>query len=958
VAGGISHDIETAQTKASYTASGTFVGRRRELDRLLQMTPGTGRMVLLSGESGVGKSRLIRQLRHEIQMRGGTFAVGQCYDGSAAAFHPFVQILRQVIPTDLHDAILAPLMASRPDDGPLTGRVAESSEPEPDADRMQRRLLEAATQSILTTASERSLVVCIEDLQWADASSLQMLEHLSRNASALSGPETGSSLLVVATCRSEDTESAPLSSALPRLLKAASWERMELQRLSGDETAQMLAGIFGLDSAPAPLVSLILGETEGNPFFVQMAVESLIEEQDLARPGVDWLSDGETLSEISFPSSVTDAIGRRLARQTAQEAQALQALAVGERPIDERLLRAVLATEQDPSSVAGTVEGLVRRRLVAREIDAADVIRLRIDHVKIRDYIYESMDWDRRRELHGRFGRVLEESGATDLEELAHHFINSPDEKKALVYAEQAGLHAMRLCATERAIHFLERACELVAPADATHRLALQVELANAYKQGRDNPHAIDTCERIIKGARAAGMKKTAWIATNSLIDVLWRAGQHDEAARVAERIIPTLRAEGEKRILAGCLSSLANIAASRGRMDDAGRLQKETLALRRAIDDKHGIAACLNNLAMIEMLVTPTQTAKEMLEESLAIRRELADHQRAAEVLGNLGLWHRFKGELPPAAACLEEAADFARKHRDRWLLGQTLANLAVIYRSQGRMDLGLAAARDAAASARCLGDDALECEALDYLGMTERDLGRVTDAAATHEKAATTARRASLSTQEAFALASLVIDKPDAEPRAIKELLRRATRSASGNTSAKLHARLLEAGARVSLASGDATQGLEQARAAIERATEGNLREAQVSASLVACQSLLALGAAAPDGDGETSDSAAKSLAEAVQLATRAGDLARAHGLTEASWQAYALLAEAARRSGRRTAGMQHLARAAEILDRTAAGIADERVRQDYLAEPRRAELMRSAAILPIGRSQTTAG
>jgi Nif-specific regulatory protein len=941
---GAHFEVETDATRISYTRSGALVGRDKEIARLvgsLDRATGpltgspAGRLVLLSGESGIGKSRLVRQLRYEAELRGASFVSGQCYEGSASAFHPFEQVLRQILHAGQVDETLAPLLASPAQAGDAP---PESAKAEPEKE--QRRLIESAVESIVSAASVRPLVVCLEDIQWADTASLNLLEHLARNAGTAGAESAAGGLLIVATHRSEDVESPPLAAALARLARAGFWEKIELSRLGEEEVGSMLQGIFGLDSAPPALVSLIVRETEGNPFFVRVAVESLLEERRLARPGIGWLPDAEDPDHIPFPPSVGEAIKRRVSQISPLECQVLEALAVGERPVDKELLSTVAGSGVDAPSVAGAVDGLLRRRLIAREMDASGAIRIRTDHVRIRDHVYESMDWGRRRELHGRFGEALESAGSAGIEELAHHFVNSPDATRALDYARRAGRHAMSLCAAERAVNFFERALELVPPADAGLRLGLQLDLADAHRQGRDNSRAIDGYERIIKGARSAGLKRIAWRATDSLVDVLWRSGQQEEAQRAAERIIPTLRAEGEKKTLAGCLSSLANIAASRGAFDDARRLQEETLALRREIGDRHGTASCLNNLAVMEMLQTPTDRGLLMLEESLAIRREAGDHQRAAETLGNIGLMHRRLGDLAAAAACCEEAAGSARKLKDRWLLGMNQANLAAIYHAQGRMDRALAAAKDAAGVARSIGDEALECEALDYLGMVERDLGSTAESAAAHEKAAATARQAGLTGQEAYALISLILDRLDQEPKALNEMVRRATKVASGMRSQKLLARLHEASARACLASGDADQALAQARSSVQAARAGGHADSEAVAEILVAESLLAQAESGPDAKGSGM------VDEAGRTARGACDRAAKGGLAEALWRAWGALASVERQAGRRSAEREALTRAAEAIRRTAESIEDESIRLAYLAEPRRAELMRRAS------------
>ncbi|HET6372871.1 MAG TPA: protein kinase, partial [Candidatus Polarisedimenticolia bacterium] len=307
-AGASSLEIDTPATLASYVRGAALVGRGKEMERIVKAletahggAPGDGgqRPFLISGESGVGKSRLVEQTRYEAQLRGGTFAAGQCYEGSAAAYHPFVQILREAIPGAAADEALAPLML------PATEAPADASPSaiRADGEQEHRRVVDAAVQAIIAAAAMRPLTICLEDLQWADTASLDLLAHLARNAAGAPG------LVLLATYRSEDAESPPLSAALPNLARAVEWDRIELSRLTREDVGSMLADMFGLETVPPAVVDLLMRETEGNPFFVQVAVESLLEDRGGIRAEAEWQAAVEGLGEIPFPASVADAIG-------------------------------------------------------------------------------------------------------------------------------------------------------------------------------------------------------------------------------------------------------------------------------------------------------------------------------------------------------------------------------------------------------------------------------------------------------------------------------------------------------------------------------------------------------------------------------------------------------------------------------------------------------------------------
>ena len=944
--------VDTRDTLASYLASARFVGRQAELEKLTRLLEGarsstsedSGVLVMLSGESGVGKSRLLRRLQQEAQLRGCSVVMGQCYPDAGSAFHPFIQILHELCSGPPEDpdlgALLSPVDPGDSHEAPDGGR---------DALRAQRRVVDAAVRVLRRASADQPLLVVIEDLQWADSASISLLEHMARNIAG------AGRLMVVTTWRSEEEDTPSLAAPLERLERAGKWHKVELARLRREDVAQMLAGMFGMEEAPPGVIDLLQSETEGNPLYVKLAAESLVETGAVRREGAGWITDETHLEQIVFPRSVADAIGLRLSQLEPEELRLLETLAVCEKPAGDELLASVLRACGDEGAaarMAASIETLTSRRLGARILHDDGVLRLRIDHIRIRDHVYDSMDWERRRRLHHEIGLALESGGVADSEVLAHHFLNSPDSGRALSYAQTAGRHAMRLYAGERAASFLERALDLVPPAQVDQRLRLQLQLADAWRQARESARAIETYERVVRGAKAAGRKQIAYKATADLVDALWRAGRHEEAQRAAERHLMVLRAEGDKANQAMCLTILGNIAGGHGRMAECRRCNEEALELHQEVGDSKGAASNLNNLGLIDLVEGPTEQGRARLEAALSIHKELGDLQRATEVIGNLGSWHRMRGDYDQAARRLEEAAEMARSHRDRWLLAHFEPNLAGTYLARALMDRAMEAARRAVANAIAIGDDTRQCEGLDYQGMIERDMGHAGEAAACHEKAAALARRISDASQEGYAVTSLALDRlwstgtepmAEADLKAARDLMRRAGKLIPATGSARLRARLHEASARLALTAAEIEPAELEAGRLLEVSTEGSLPDCSARGHLLLAQ------ARAARGDD----------AEAAAEATKAAEAAASCGLVETQWQAHAMLAACELKAGRRSAEREQLSRAAATIQSAAARIQDEQVRLAWLAEPRRADLLRRAAAAgatnPPGASQT---
>jgi len=937
-AAGRTFDVDTPGTISSWVRSAPLAGRRMEAERLLAHLDAAlaadatrpPRLAMIAGEMGIGKSRLVEHLRREAQVRGAAWAGAICYEGAASSFQPFLSILRQIAPETERDPALGSIFAAQetPERGD-GGSFAAGADPE----HARRLAIDAAASAILKAAARPTLVT-IENLQWADTASLDLLEHLARNAASAPG------LMLVTTQRSEGAAggAAPV---LDRIRSAASWDRIELTRLSPADVAAMVAGMFGLGAIPEALADTIVRETEGNPLFVQIAVESLVGESlsgsGAHTAGAGVISGLETLAGIPFPRSVTEAMERRLAPLPPDETRVLETLAVSETPIARDIVDEVLGQDDGGGAAANdaALEALVRRRLASRSIDPGGSLAIRIDHIRIREHVYETMDWARRSELHGRLARALETRGRAPLEELAHHFLNSSDCDKGLLYAERAGLRALSLFATERAVFFLERALELAPPDDAARRLRIQLSLAEARWLAGDPDRSLETAEKVIRGARAAGHKETALKASCHLVMVQAQTGRLEEAAQGLDRLIRTLALEGESPALAFCITTRANIEAMHGRMEESRRMNEEALAMRRRLGDRPGIGSNLNNLGAIDLMLGPTDRGKEILEENIALRTELSDLRKAADSMNNLGQWHRKRGDLAAAAACTTQAIETATRQRDRWSRATYLPNLVLLEHLTGRPDRAREAARRGLADARAMGHHQALCETLDHLGALERDLGDVAAALLAHEEALALARKHRLEGQEGYALASLALDRLEApagerDPAAIRDLVRKAARTADG--SPRRAARVHIAGGRLALAENQSDAALAEARSALDAARSGGLVEMQAEAQMLAAECLLA----APDP---------QRLEEAAAAAEDAARLSDLSGAPDLQARSHLARADVAKARSRRADEREALARAVSLVETIAAGIEDHTVRAAWLARPQRAGVLRRA-------------
>ncbi len=451
--------LETSATRESYLRAARFVGREREralLEQALERAlAGQGEAWLVSGESGVGKSRLVEEVRTLAMVRGAVVLRGQAVSNTGSPYEDFRPVLRWLAllsePSDFEASVLEPLV---PDMELLLRRPVPEA-PEIPGDMAQERLL-SVVEALFARIGQPALLI-LEDQQWGRAESTRMLARLAARASTLP-------LMVVATYRNDERP------GLPQELPAM--QVLSLPRLGAEEIASLSESMIG-DAGRAPRVlELLQRETEGNPFFLVEVVRSLAERAgQLARIGT------EPLPEQVLTGGVRQLIQRRLDKVPASDRALLRLAAVVGRHLDLEVLKAS-APEVDLTrwleDCAGTTV-----------LDLADG-RWRFAHDKLREGTLASLSREEARELHRLAASSIEAAHPNApewLAALAYHWGQAGNAVREAHYAERAGEQALSVFACHAAVSHFQRALELaqsrVAP--ALHLGHLEGRLAEAF---------------------------------------------------------------------------------------------------------------------------------------------------------------------------------------------------------------------------------------------------------------------------------------------------------------------------------------------------------------------------------------------------------------------------------------------------------------------------------------------
>jgi DNA-binding SARP family transcriptional activator/RecA/RadA recombinase len=427
-----------------------FVGRREELGRLhsqfARTETGRGRVVLVEGEPGIGKTRLALKAIADCEARGGLGLYGRCDADSVLPYQPFVEALRHArdrLPAarwqawaERHGAGLARVLPELA--GPAAGSQAGGGE------ELERyRLFEAVSDALVAITEWQPVVLVLDDVHWADRPTLLLMRQLARAAEH-------APLLVLLAYR--DAERSPeLVDTLIHLRREHFLEQLPLRGLD-ERDATALMTELGSNPLPERVTRALWEETRGNPFFLEEILRHLESREARTWP-----------LEHDLPEGVREVIGRRLDGLAESTARVLAHAAVIGREFDLDLLEAVGGVGED--ALDDAVEEGVRAQLVAEMPEAYG--RCSFTHALIRQVLYERLSLSRRSRLHLRVAEALEALGSGEdpaqLAELARHFALAPPARgaeRAADYAQRAARHAAEMLAYEEAARLYRLALE------------------------------------------------------------------------------------------------------------------------------------------------------------------------------------------------------------------------------------------------------------------------------------------------------------------------------------------------------------------------------------------------------------------------------------------------------------------------------------------------------------------
>jgi DNA-binding CsgD family transcriptional regulator/tetratricopeptide (TPR) repeat protein len=621
------------------TSAFPLAGRAAELETLRTLMPraeGEGRrVVLLGGEPGSGKSRLVREFAGEVVEDGTLVLYGACDAVVRTPYGPFVEALdhltRTIDPSELRDALGVggggELIRLLPDLALRIGNLPPPARADPDTER--HRLHTAVTDLLTAVTRHRPALLVLEDGHWADRSTLMLLRHLARAAGH-------ARVLMVATFR--DTEAdvpEALSETLADLRRSDDVVRLRLAGLSGNEVTDFVRSAAGGDLGPElrDLAGVIHDLTKGNPFLVCELWRAFVETGAVELVG-GTVRLTRPPAEIGSPESVREVVRHRLSRLSPATTDLLELGATAGSEFELDVVRA--AAGLDEGELLAAVDEGVRSGML-EEVPAPG-LAYRFTHELVRRALYDRLSRMRRAELHLRVGNALEAPAGPSrraLADLAHHFsaaVPLGGAARGVEYSILAARAAAAALAFDQAAILLQNALNLGID-DRRQRAVVHLELGDASHRGGKAGDALDAFRAAADIARELNDARLLARAAIGFEDACWRPGMADQGAvQLLEDAAAALSGH-DSELRVGLLAGLARALDFQGDHTRASVVRRSAIDMARRLDDRAGLATVLMR-SYWSLGANSLEEVLEMVTESRDIGEQLGNTEIRAEAM------------------------------------------------------------------------------------------------------------------------------------------------------------------------------------------------------------------------------------------------------------------------------------------------------------------------------------
>jgi tetratricopeptide (TPR) repeat protein len=606
-----------------------MVGRAPHLGLLKQCLAGArtghGQILLIAGEAGIGKSRLVVESKRLATQEGFMLLQANCFETDRTLpYAPLIDAMRNLIAAGSVDSF-QPFASELVKLLPELRNLILGTEPTPalEPEQEKRRHFQALTQ-FLINPDWSPLQIIIEDLHWCDDTSLDFLLTFARHIST-------KPILLVLTYRSDEMHPA-LQHFLAELDRTRLATEISLSRLRAPEVEEMIRVIFDQQGpVKDEFVRAIHALTDGNPFFVEESLKSLVTSGDIYYANGAWTR--KPVSDLHIPRTVQDAVQRRAQRLSDPARLLLALVAVAGHRFDFSLLEAV--TGQTESELLRSIRELLEAQLILEESSEQFAFR----HALTRQAVYADLLGRERRNLHSAIAKALEKQLAENaslnslIGDLSYHFFEAGLWEQALDYSRRAADHAQAMYAPRAAIEHLNRAIIASQHLSSTLPLQLYRTRGQHYQTLGNYESAQDDFQTVLEEAQDHNDQHAEWQA---LIDLgfLWATRDYTRTGDYFQQALALAQHLDDSAALGHILNRVGNWHLNIDQLQEALRYHHEALRIFESLGDKPGLASTHDLLGITYYASNDVQQGIAHYEQAIRFFRELDDRGGLASSL------------------------------------------------------------------------------------------------------------------------------------------------------------------------------------------------------------------------------------------------------------------------------------------------------------------------------------
>ncbi len=688
-----------------------FVDREEELDKLKELAKSLkkegNKVLFIKGEAGVGKTSLVSKFKDDFLTKNYNFVAGRAYFDKADPYLPFTEAFSEYRDDPGVNFPFYDFLNGNTQNGELE----------------RQSIFYDTVESVKSIASKKPLVIFLDDIQWADSTTLQLFYYILDNTEE-------SPVFFLGTYRPEEvSEDDPLMEIIQRVSRDHIYEEIDLEPFSSAETEKIIKNLVKDEKVPEDFVTLIQDITDGNPLFIKESITQMLDEGT-----IDVKNDvyPKSRNEVEIPRIINDIIDKWIKKLNKDTKRILEISSVVGEKVPFDLLSNIF--NMDELELMNHLDILVGSDLWEDEPNE-DIFYF--SHGLIQLSVYENIPSTIRKRYHQKIGETIENLYEDEIEnyfsELAFHFERGDRVEESVDYYFKAGDRAEGVYAHENAIQMYEKGLELInkvkkpnfEEADILERLGDVYEVIGKYEKSRDNfNQAIEKTDD--KEVRAKLYCKVGGTHLDQ--------GNYNLALEVLEKGLDTLDKENEKKCR--LLNRKGWALMRKGDLQKAENIFQEERTVAENIDNKKERAQAVHNQGVFYLKKGEYSNAKKKFEKTIELRKEIEDKEGLSSSYNNLGVVYSNEGDLDESLNYLKKSLDIVKEIGDIRSVSLNLLNIGEEYYNKGELDKALEKYDESLSAKEKIDDKEGMAFCHNYIGEVYREKVRISDAVESHEK------------------------------------------------------------------------------------------------------------------------------------------------------------------------------------------------------------------------------